>query len=89
MRLAGAMVRHRVQPDLKGSLLSQQFSGEDFKHHLASSLEALRTKLPMILDSSLKRGNVEEIHSEILLMPVTAADLKTPWLIVGMFYFNN
>lgn len=89
VRLAGASVRHRLQPDLKGSLLSQQFAGADFEHHLESSFETMRSGEPMILDSSLKRGSMEEIHSEVLLLPVTAPDLTSTWLLVGMFYFND
>jgi hypothetical protein len=89
VRLAGASVRHRVVPDLKGSLLSQQFFGEDFKHHLASSFETIRSGVPTVLDSSLRRGSFEEMHSEVLLLPVTAPDLVSKWLLVGMFYFNS
>jgi hypothetical protein len=89
VRLAGSMVRHRVLPVSKGSLLSEDFSGEDFKHHLALCFEAMRSGVPVILDSSLKRGVIEEIHSEVLLLPVTAADLTSTWLLAGMFYFNS
>jgi len=89
VRIAGGMVRHRVLPVSRGSLLSEDFSGEDFKHHLALCFEAMRCGVPVILDSSLKRGELEEIHSEVLLLPVTAPDLTSTWLLAGMFYFNS
>lgn len=87
VRLAGDNTRRQFQVDLKGTLLSQQFTGKDFIHHLTASLEVIRTKRPIAIDSSLRRGNVEELHSEILLLPATAPDRRSGWLVVGMFFF--
>jgi hypothetical protein len=87
VRLAGDNTRRVIRADLKGTLLSQQFIGKDFTHHLMASLEVIRTKRPQTIDSSLRRANVEELHSEILLLPATAPDRKVVWLIVGMFFF--
>ena len=87
VRLAGDNTRRLFHVDLKGTLLSQQFSGKDFTHHLTASFDVIRTKQPQTIESSLRRGNVEELHSEVLLLPVTAPDRKAVWLIVGMFFF--
>src|SRR5258706_6428973 len=47
VRLAGDNTRRLFHVDLKGTLLSQQFSGKDFTHHLAASFEVIRTKWPI------------------------------------------
>src|SRR5258708_2143083 len=88
VRLAGDGTRRTFQVELKGTLLSEQFSGKDFEHHRAVSFEVIGSKRPMIIESRLRRGNVEELHSEIVLLPVTAQDRKTVLLIVGMFFFG-
>ena len=88
VRLAGDSARRRFQGDIKGTLLSDQFCGRDLEHHQAAAVETMRTKRPMAIDSRLKRGAVEELHSEILLLPVTAPDRKSTWLLVGMFFFG-
>ena len=88
VRLAGDSARRRFQGDIKGTLLSEQFSGRDLEHHLAAAIETIRTKRPMAIESRLKRGTVEELHSEILLLPVTAPDRQSTWLLVGMFFFG-
>ncbi|HXC54948.1 MAG TPA: PAS domain-containing protein [Rhizomicrobium sp.] len=88
VRLAGTSVRRRFGGDIRGHKLSELFSPEDFSHHVAASFEAVRTGKPVILDSSLKRGGVEELHTEVLLLPVKSGDLQTDWLLVGIFYFN-
>jgi hypothetical protein len=88
IRLAGAMVRRRFGGDIKGHLMSEIFPPRDFASHRASAFAAIRTGHPIIVDSSLKRGGVEELHTEALLLPVTARDRKSIWLLVGVFYFD-
>jgi hypothetical protein len=88
VRLAGADVRRRFDMQLKGSLMSQMFSAEDAAVHLKSGFEVIAGGQPMVLDTSLRRGNVEELHTEVLLLPVTARDLKSAWLLASLFYFG-
>jgi hypothetical protein len=88
VRLAGDTARRRFDGDIKGALLSEQFFGRDLEHHQAASMDTIRTKRPLTIDSRLKRGTVEELHSEVLLLPVTAPDLKSTWLLVGLFFFS-
>jgi hypothetical protein len=87
VRLAGADVRRRFDTDLKGRTMSMMFTPEDFKVHLKSSFEVMTSGVPMVLDSCLRRGDVEELHIEVLLLPVTARDLKSTWLLAGLFFF--
>jgi hypothetical protein len=87
VRLAGDGTRRMLKVDLKGTLLSEQFRGKDFEHHRAASLEVIHSKCAMIIESSLRRGNIEELHSEIVLLPALARDLTSALLIVGMFFF--
>lgn len=88
VRLAGDSTRRMLKVDLKDTLLSQQFRRKDFEHHRAVSLEVIRSTRPMIMESSVRRGNVEELHSEIVLLPARSRDLKSVLLIVGMFFFG-
>ena len=87
VRLAGTSVRRRFGGDIRGHKLSELFSPRDFKHHVAASFEAIHSGKPVILDSSLKRDTVEELHTEIILLPARSGDQKFDWLLVGMFYF--
>lgn len=88
VRLAGDMARRRFNGDIKGARLSELFSGQDLKHHLAASFDVIRTRHPITIDSSLKRGDIEEMHFEILVLPVTAPERNATWLLVGMFFFG-
>ncbi len=88
VRLAGADVRRRFDRELKGHLMSQMFAAADFEVHRKSAFEVITSGLPIVLDTSLKRGNVEELHTEVLLLPVTARDLKSTWLLATLFYFG-
>jgi len=88
VRLAGDNARRRFKGDIKGALLSDLFTGHDLDHHLGAAIDTIRTLRPMTIDSRLKRGQVEELHSEILLLPVSAPDRQSTWLLVGMFFFS-
>jgi hypothetical protein len=88
VRLTGSAIMRRFGGDTRGRLLSEIFPPEDFKHHLAASIEVVTTGRPIVLDSSLKRGNLEEMHTEVLLLPATSPDLKATWLIAGLFFFH-
>jgi hypothetical protein len=88
VRLAGTAVRRRFGAEVHGTLLSNLFPPADFRHHLAAGLEALRSGQPIVIDSSLKRGTREELHAEIVLLPILDRDGKAPLLLVGLFYFQ-
>lgn len=88
MRLAGTAIRRRFGDDIGGQMLSDLFPPEDFQHHLAGNNEVLRTGKPLILDSRLTRGNVDELHSEVVLLPVKSGDGAQDWILVGIFYFT-
>jgi hypothetical protein len=88
VRLAGATIRRRFDRDITGQKLSELFSPEDFTHHSRGTFKAIRTGRPVVLDSKLKRNGVIEMHLEIVVLPVLAPDLVTPWVLVGLFYFG-
>ncbi|HEX2591520.1 MAG TPA: PAS domain-containing protein [Rhizomicrobium sp.] len=88
IRLAGSMVRQRFNDEIKDRYLSELRSPEDFKHRRDAACDALRTGRPAIIDSRLRRGSVEEMHTEVILLPVTSADRSATWLLVGIFYFG-
>jgi hypothetical protein len=87
VRLAGADVRRRFDFDLKGRMMSTMFSPEDFKIHLASTMDVIAGGVPIVLDTALRRGDVEELRTEVLILPVTARDMKSTWVLAGLFYF--
>lgn len=88
MRLAGDGFRRRFDEQVKGRLLSELFPPEDFAHHLDASLRVLRTGEPIIIDSCLMRANVVELRLEVVVLALTAPDLVSRWLLVGLFYFD-
>jgi len=88
VRLAGTAVRRRFGADVRGTLHSQLFSAADFRHHLAAVQEVVRTGKPHVIDSSLRRGALEELHTEVILLPILDRDARTPLLLVGLFYFT-
>ena len=88
IRLAGANVRRRDGGDLKDHLLSELFSRSDFELHRSNAREILRHGQPVTLDASLRRGPVEELHSEVIALPVKSPDKSKTWLLVGVFYFR-
>ncbi|MEI9887959.1 MAG: PAS domain-containing protein [Rhizomicrobium sp.] len=87
MRLAGSGIRRRFGEEIGGHLLSSLFSAADFAHHLALSNEVLRDGRPLIVDSRTRRGAIEELHLEVVLLPAKSPDGKHDWILVGMFYF--
>jgi len=88
IRLAGTSVRRRFGDEIGGRMLSDMFSPEDFAHHLADTNLVLQTGKPLVVDSRLRRGVVEELHSEVVLLPVKSPDGTQHWSLVGVFYFE-
>ncbi|MEI9989408.1 MAG: PAS domain-containing protein [Rhizomicrobium sp.] len=88
VRLAGTSVRRRFATIGKDTRLSALFPAEDFRHHLAAGHEVVATGRPIIVDSSLKRASVEELHMEVIILPILDRDRATPLLLVGVFYFG-
>ncbi|MBS0472510.1 MAG: PAS domain-containing protein [Proteobacteria bacterium] len=89
IRLAGNFARRRFGGDISGAHLSDLFPAGDFCHHLEASFEAIATGSPMVFDSCLKRGQVVELHSEVVLLPIADRDGISPLVLVGMFSFDN
>jgi len=88
VRLSGTAVRRRFGTDVGGALHSELFSAADFRHHLSAIQEVIRAGQPLFLDSKLKRGAREELHSEVVLLPILDRDRATPLVLVGIFYFQ-
>jgi hypothetical protein len=88
IRLAGSAVRRRFDGRLDGLLLSEVFGPEEFEFNLKDSNRVLATGVPSIFDSALKGYAVEELHAEIMLLPIVDRDGTSPLLLVGIFYFE-
>jgi len=88
VRLAGGAIRRRFGKEIKGRYMSELFSPEDFKRHHEDSREVLRSGAPAFVDSRLLRENNLEMHLEVVILPVTAPDKISPWLLIGLFYFD-
>ncbi|MEJ0043437.1 MAG: PAS domain-containing protein [Rhizomicrobium sp.] len=88
VRLAGSSVRRRFATVERDTFLSALFPPDDFRHHLAAGLQVVATGQPLVVDSSLKRGAVEELHMELIILPILDSDRATPLLLVGVFYFG-
>ncbi len=87
-RLAGESVRRRFSRDITGKLLSELFPAEDFHDHLNANNAHVLSGTPQIIDSRLTNGAVEQMHLEVVILPVLAPDRASKWLLVGLFYFS-
>ncbi len=67
VRLAGTAVKHRFGAEVHGTMFSDLFPPAEFRHHLAGALDVVRTGVPVVVDSSLKRGALVELHTEIVI----------------------
>ena len=87
-RLAGELVRRRFSRDITGKLLSELFSEDDFHDHLNANNAHILAGTPQIIDSRLTNGAVEQMHLEVVLLPVLAPDRASKWLLAGLFYIS-
>jgi hypothetical protein len=88
VRLAGAAIRFRFGVEITGKKLSDLFGAHDFQDHLMHMRGAVEAKRPLIIESRLNSGAVEKLHSEVVIVPVLARDGVTPWVMVGIFYYD-
>jgi hypothetical protein len=88
VRLSGSAVRRRFDGKMDGRLLSEVFTPAEFAQNLVLSNRALATGKPVMFDSVVKRRVVEELHAEVVLLPIVDRDGITPLLLVGIFYFG-
>lgn len=88
VRLAGVAIRHRLDGDIKGKLMSQLFPPEEFRQHIKTAPQVIETNTPLIIDSRLNRGSVEKLHLEVVVLPVFAPNRTDKWILAGYFYFH-
>jgi len=88
IRLAGTSMRRRFGRDVTGMLMSDLFKPDDFQAHFDDARRSLETGMPVILDSRLSSGAVEQMHLEVVIFPVSAPDLITKWILLAVFYFG-
>jgi hypothetical protein len=88
IRLAGAMVWQRLGRDITGSLFSHHFPAQTFVRRRDDMCEAIHAQRPMMCDVILTRDDHPDLHYEVLNVPVLAADMRTPWILGGVFYFD-
>jgi len=88
IRLAGEAMHRQFQGDLRGRLMSELFPPENFADHLGNARRVLETGLPLILDARVSYGNIEKLHTEVVLLPVVAPDRNGFWVLAGGFHFD-
>jgi hypothetical protein len=88
VRLAGASLLKRWEGDVKGRMLSQLFSPDEFRDHLKNNLTAIDADRPVIVDSCLVACTVDKLQFEVVLLPVYTPDRRAKWVLCGMFYFS-
>ena len=88
VRLAGSSMRRRFGDDITGKLMSELFAPDDFRAHFEDARASLDTGRPTFVDSRLSIGAVEQMHLEVVTLPVLAPDAIGRWLLAGIFYFS-
>ena len=87
VRLAGAALQRRFSGDLKGRKMSELFPPVDFRDHLRETFGVIESGAPLVLDSRVFCGNIEHLHLETVLLPISSPDRTQRWLLAGSFYF--
>jgi hypothetical protein len=87
VRLAGAALQRRFSGDLKGRMMSELFPPADFRNHLRETFSVIESGTPLVLDSHVFCGNIEHLHLETVLLPISSPDRAQCWLLAGSFYF--
>lgn len=87
VRLAGAALQRRFSGDLKGHRMSELFAPADFRDHLREMHCVIESGEPRILDSRVSCGTIEQLHLEIVELPVVSPDRAQCWVLSGTFYF--
>lgn len=89
VRLAGSELRRRFSGDITGKYISELFPPEEFAAHQKNAGLCLETGEPVIIDSHLMDGPREFLHTEVVILPVTAPDGKSRWKVSGLFFFDR
>ena len=87
VRLAGAALQRRFAGDLKGRMMSELFPPSDFRDHLRNALGVIESGAPLVLDSHVSCGKIEQLHLEVVMLPIASPDRAHRWLLAGSFYF--
>jgi len=86
--LAGTSMRRRFGNDITGKLMSELYTPDDFRAHLEDARLSLEAGRPTFIDSRLSIGAVEQMHLEVVVLPVLAPDGISRWVLAGVFYFG-
>jgi len=88
VRLAGTAVRRRFGRDITGCTLSELFPTDSFTYRLRSVMMAIETGEPQYADCQISNGNLDLLHSQLLILPVLSADRANKWAMTVVFFFN-
>lgn len=88
VRVAGGGIVRRFGIDITGKTMSELFPTPDFKDRLESVLKAIREGTPQYADCVLCAGNVEMLHTELVILPVYAPNHVDVWGLTVCCFFN-
>lgn len=88
VRLAGTAFYRRFGRDITGQRFSELFEPDVFEARRDALLNVLWTGRPACVDVERVQGTRAQVHFELLLLPVLAADGRTPWALSGMFFHD-
>lgn len=88
IRVAGTALRRRFGRDVTGSRLSEVFSHTDFNRCRMEVSTMLATATPYVVDVKICTQAQKPLHFETIGVPALAPDRKTPWAVMGVFYYD-
>lgn len=89
VRIAGTALMRRFNRDITGALLSELYPPDGFERRRAHLFEAASALRPVMLDVVMQQGDQKPLTFETILLPVTAPDRRTNWVLQGIFYHES
>ncbi len=88
VRVAGDGIRHRFGMNITGMTMSAMFPTPDFAARRESVMKAIRDDKPQFADCLLAVGELEMLHTELVILPVVTANRLDRWAMTVCSFFN-
>ncbi len=86
--VAGGGIVRLFGTDIPGKTMSELFPTPDFAERRESVLKAIREGTPQYADCVLSAGNIEMLHTELVILPVYAPNHVDVWGMTVCCFFN-
>jgi hypothetical protein len=85
-RLAGAVLLQRLGRDVTGLTISDVFDAEPARSLIAAARKVIETDAPVFQRIHVRGVLADVRRPELVLLPMSAPDGTTAWVLIGVFY---